>query len=408
MKKRFTRRDILTIGAAGAAGATGAAGAASSFGRLAFGPTAAFAAGKDSALPQVPRKILGKTGEAIPILLFGGAMRLDPRFDPKLAEAMRFGVDYFDAADCYGGGSCEPAVGAFHTRAKIRDKIWITSKSDAHDPKGFEKTVNESLQKLKTSYINLYFLHALENADFLNKDLEKVVARLKKEGKIRHFGFSCHNANVPELLEKAAVTPWVESVMFRYNFRQYGDKALNKAMDAAHKADVGLIAMKTQGSEASFADAWKKFEKTGKWNKFQAVLKAVWADPRITAAVSHMDNFKKLKENIAAAVDKTELGALDRRAIEKYAAETRSLACDGCDHLCREAVGGAIPVGTVMRYVMYHEAYGEVDEARALFAKLPAETRSRLKVLNFERANDACPHGVNVAEHLARAQALLA
>ena len=29
--------------------------------------------------------------------------------------------------------------------------------------------------------------------------------------------------------------------------------------------------------------AWKKFQKTGKWNKFQSVLKAVWADDRIAA-----------------------------------------------------------------------------------------------------------------------------
>ncbi len=159
----------------------------------------------------------------------------------------------------------------------------------------------------------MYFLHALKDADFLNDELKTTVERLKKEGKIHHFGFSCHDGNVVELLQPAAETPWVESVMFRYNFRQYGDKKLNQAIDACAKANVGLIAMKTQGSEASFQDAWKKFEQTGKWTKHQAVLKAVWADDRITAAVSHMDTFEKLKQNIAAAVDKTDLGAVELR-----------------------------------------------------------------------------------------------
>lgn len=46
--------------------------------------------------------------------------------------------------------------------------------------------------------------------------------------------------------------------MFRYNFRQYGNKELNTAIDACAKADVGLIAMKTQGSESGIADAWKR------------------------------------------------------------------------------------------------------------------------------------------------------
>lgn len=65
--------------------------------------------------------------------------------------------------------------------------------------------------------------------------------------KLRHFGFSGHAGNVAELLHKAAKAPWLESVLFRYSFRSYGDKELNAAIDAAHKAGVGLIAMKTQG-----------------------------------------------------------------------------------------------------------------------------------------------------------------
>ena len=44
-------------------------------------------------------------------------MNLDQVFDPKLAEAYRFGVNYFDTADCYNGGS-ETAIGNFVDRAK--------------------------------------------------------------------------------------------------------------------------------------------------------------------------------------------------------------------------------------------------------------------------------------------------
>src|SRR5688500_16820668 len=123
--RKLSRRELITIGTA----ATGLAVAAS-----AGTAGVAQAQPKEEALPQVPRRVLGKTGQQIPILLFGGAMKLDPRFDPKMAEALRFGVNYLDAADCYGGGTCEPAVASFHTLAKNRDKLWITSKSDEHDP----------------------------------------------------------------------------------------------------------------------------------------------------------------------------------------------------------------------------------------------------------------------------------
>ena len=388
-KRGWSRRDVLKIGGAG------------SLATLAIGERRAYA-GPDRSLPQIPRRTLGKTGEKIPILLLGAAMKLDPRFDPKLAEGLRFGANYIDAADCYGGGTCEPAVAAFHTRAKVRDKLWITSKSDAHDPAGFEQTLQTSLQKLKTDRVEMYYLHALKDGSLLTKELQTLVAKLKKDGKIRFFGFSCHADNVAELLQVAAKTPWVDSVMFRYNFRQYGDKELNAGIDAAHKAGVGLIAMKTQGSEASFRDGWKKFEKTGKWNKHQAVLKAVWADERITAAVSHMDTLEKLKQNIAAALDTTKLTANEVEALQRYAEATRSMACDGCEHLCNPSVAAPVQIGTTMRYLMYHDTYGNQDEARTLFDELPADAR-RLQGVDYRAATDACPNGIDIARHMARA-----
>jgi len=362
------------------------------------------AAGED--LPQVPRRVLGKTEQSVPILLMGGGMKLDERFDPKLAECMRFGVNYFDAADCYSGGTCETAVGNFVTRIGNRDGVWITSKSDAHDPKGMVATLDAGLEKLKTDYVNLYFLHMLEDPSFINDDLRKTVEKLKNDGKIRYFGWSCHHGNVAELLHLAAKTEWIDAVMFRYNFRQYGEKELNEAMDAAHKANVGLIAMKTQGSEASFADAWQKFEKTGKWTKHQAVLKAVWADERISAAVSHMDTFEKLRQNIAAALDMEDLGQADWDALKQYADATRQYACDGCDHICGPAVDAPVEIGATMRYLMYHDLYGQRDEARALFKALPKEARDYQHV-DFEPANRACPHGLNIAWHMKRAAEVL-
>ncbi len=358
---------------------------------------------KAEKLPQVPRKKLGKTGQDVPILLMGGAMNLDQRFDPKLAECLRFGVNYFDVADCYAGGTSETAVGNFHTRLGNRKDLWITSKSDRHDPEGFEATVNTSLQRLKTTWVDLYFLHALKDANYLNADIAKLAEKLKKEGKIKYFGFSCHSGNVTELMQKASKLSYVDAIMFRYNFRKYGDKELNAAIDACAKANIGLIAMKTQGSEASFSQAWRKYEKTGKWTKHQAVLKAVWADERIPAVVSHMDTFDKLKQNIAAAVDRSELSVVERDALNKYADATRAFACDGCDHICNPAVQAPVQIGSTMRYLMYSDVYGQGDWAKELFqTRLPPEAQ-RLTGVDFSGANDACPHGVDVAYHMGRA-----
>jgi uncharacterized protein len=385
------RRELLRAGSVAAAGA-------------ALGTLAPRDALAEEPAPQVPRRRLGKTGKEIPILLMGGAMQLDQVLDPKLGEALRHGINYFDTADCYAGGTSETAVGSFVARTKTREKVWITTKSDQWDAAGLQKTFATSLQRLKTDRVEMLFLHQLDDPKPLgDSEVARTAERLKKEGKIGSFGFSCHSGNVVELLNKASKLSWIDAIMFRYSFRQYGDKALNEAIDACAKADIGLIAMKTQSSESS-PDHWKKFQQGGRWSKHQAVLKAVWEDKRIAAAVSHMDNFDKLMANIAAAVDKTKLGALDRQRLEQYAHATRAYACDGCEHLCNPAVEQQAPVqiGTTLRHLMYHDVYGQQDEARRRFALLPEASR-RLAGVDFSLANAACPHGVDIAAHMARA-----
>lgn len=355
----------------------------------------------------MPRRKLGKTGQQIPILLQGGSMSWNTKWDPKLPEAVKNGITYFDAASVYSGGTNELAIGSFVERTKLRDRIWITSKSELHDPAGFEQRLGESLARLKTSYVDMYYLHAVEDPAVLSAALRQKIAGLKKQKKLRFFGFSCHHGNVAELLEVAAKTGWVDSVMFRYNFRQYGNKPLNRAMDACVKAGVGLIAMKTQGSAVSFEQQWQKFQQTGKWTRPQAVLKAVWADERITAAVSDMDSLEKIRENAAAARDGGKLGQLDVEALQRYALATRSIACDGCDHLCGATLARPIRVATTLRYLMYHDSYGQREAARALYQALPESAR-RIEGLDFTTASAACPNGLDLARHLARAARVLA
>ncbi|MCA9672315.1 MAG: aldo/keto reductase [Myxococcales bacterium] len=356
--------------------------------------------------PQVPTRTLGRTGKKIPILLVGGSIRLDMRFDPKLAECFRYGVNYFDVADCYAGGTSETAVGNFLKRANLRKKSWITSKSDATDPAGFEATVNQTLKKMQTNYIDMYFLHGIDNPAVLSPAMKAMQAKLKKQGKIHFFGFSCHGGNVVDCLNKAVQVGYVDAIMFRYNFRQYGNSALNKAMDACHKANIGLIAMKTQGSASSFKGKWSPLVRSGKWTPHQAVLKAVWNDKRITAAVSKMDTLTKVRQNIAAALNRKKLSQREMDALIRYAKATQHLACDGCDHICHPAAGTALDIGSTMRFLMYHDVYGDHDEARALYRALPAAARD-VSGADLAAAHKACPNNMDIAWHLARARTVL-
>jgi uncharacterized protein len=389
-KTALSRRHLLTLGGVAAAAPL-------------LGEGAAFA--KDA--PKVPRRTLGKTGQKIPILLLGGGAGFDPKFDPKIARALQHGIDYIDAARAYAGGTCETNAATTLERLQVLDKVWITSKSEAFDAAGLERNVETSLGNLRRKSVDLYFLHGIEDPAILDdRALFASVDKLKKAGKIKYFGFSCHDGTVAQLLTKAAGISAIDAVMFRYNFRTYGNKELNLAIDAAHKANVGLIAMKTQGAEASFEEAWKKFEKTGKWTKHQAVLKAVWSDARISAAVSHMDSLEKLQQNIAAAVDDQKLGHNDWSAIERYAQATRGEACDGCGHICSSAVARPVNIATTLRCVMYHDVYGDAEKARRVYSQLPALARDAAGI-DFSAASRVCPNGIDVGRLMERAQQIL-
>jgi predicted aldo/keto reductase-like oxidoreductase len=213
----------------------------------------------------------------------------------------------------------------------------------------------------------------------------------------------------------AAKLDWVDAVMTTYNFQVMNSPKMQEAVQACEKAGIGLVAMKSQGgspgakrppSEAK-RELVDRFLKRGFTDK-QAKLKAVWETPQIASLCSQMPNLTILSANVAAALDQTKLAREEFEALRQYALETRSGYCAGCGSICREAVGGAVPVNEVMRCLMYHHYYGEPDLARLTFAGLDEEIRQRLTEVDYSRAEQACPNRLEIAELMRQAAELLA
>ena len=175
--------------------------------------------------------------------------------------------------------------------------------------KMFEQQLNASLERLKTDHVDCYYLHGLAgNQIELLRDpgVKAAFEALKKQGKTRFCGLSCHDARLPEILEAAAECGWIDQVMFKYNFRDVGGRDrhddLQRAIDKAAKANLGLVAMKTQGGAINFPDKMADLQAKG-FKKEVAAVKTVWMDGRIHVAVSEMTTRSDLRENIAASGD---------------------------------------------------------------------------------------------------------
>ena len=400
MKMNSTRRSFLkTLAVAGA-------GALLSSNRSLAAPAAA----AKSSL-QVPKRPFGKTGVDVSILGMGTMYDIINN-QMNLKHSLDRGVTYWDTADCYEGGRAEKGIGKFFTsHPAARKDVFLVTKSDARDPGGMSTLLARSMERMKTDYIDLYFLHGIGNINEMDDNVKAWASRMKKEGKIKFIGFSTHK-NMESCLMGASKLGWIDGIMFSYNFRLMNKDGMKAAVDACTAAGIGLTAMKTQGggsvrieNESEINMAATFLEKG--FSDAQAKLKAVWEDTRIACICSQMPTVSILMANIAAAVDKTQLDAKDWRALEQYAEETRCSYCAGCSNLCSAAAAG-VPISDVMRHLMYYNSYGDRDLARAQFAALPQDLRTRMTALDYSAAEQACPHRLPIARLMKEAGELLA
>lgn len=401
----LTRRDFMkTIGLA----ALAVAGA---------GVTGALAAPEPPAAPAkastVPKRPLGKTGVEVSSLALGGM------FDTinnqlLLKQALKWGVTYWDTAESYGNGLSEEGYGRFFARnPEARKEIFLVTK--LHPGRGDStERLDKNLKRLQTPYVDMCFVHGLDEIGELTPAVKAWAAAVKQAGKIKFFGFSTH-ANMEDNLLGAAKLGWIDAVMFTYNFQVMHTPKMQKAIKAASQAGIGLVAMKSQAGRpgkheigaATKAEIVDRFLQRGFTDK-QAKLKIIWETPQIASICVQMPNLTILSANVAAALDQTKLAREEIDSLRRYALETRSYYCAGCGKICQEAVGGAVPVNEVMRCLIYHQYYGEPELARQVFAGLPEEVRQRLTEVDYTQAEQACPNGLAITALMRQAMAMLA
>ena len=374
--------------------------------------------------PQVPKRKLGKTGVEVPCLALGALFNLVEN-QIILEKCFQLGVHYWDTAPDYAGQNSERGIGKFISKhPQTRKKLFLVTKaSDAVTVADAEKALQASLKRMNTKYIDLYYImdrmagpgyvgHGLSDPAKLTDDLREWVKSAKKRKLIRFFGFSTHK-NMAKCLAAAAKLGWIDVAMTTYSFRIMQDPELQASIEAAHKAGIGLIAMKTQGRPQEKIETEKDkklaeyFLQRG-FTEGQAKIKAVLQDKRFSSACVGMENVGILTENVAATLDKTELTAADMAVFKEYAKATCSGYCAGCADICESALPDVPYVSDIMRYLMYYNSYGQQQRARELFARIPRNLRNRLLSMDFSLAEARCPQRLPIRELVAEAVSKLA
>ncbi len=359
----------------------------------------------------VPRRPFGRSGTKVSTLSLGGMFDiLNNRL--MLAKALEWGIDYWDTAEVYGGGRSEEGIGRWFARyPDSRKQVFLVTKLSLRKGSDFTPRLEACLKRLHTDYVDLLFVHGIRGIGDMPPHLESWSQAMKKAGKLRLFGFSTH-ANMEDCLEGAARLPWIDGIMFTYNYRLMHENRMKAAVEACYQAGIGLTAMKTQGGGPVMSDSDAELEMAGRFMQkgfthHQAKLMAIWEDKRIASICSQMPNLTILATNAVAAVDQTHLSQFDRNLLVKYDRETCSDYCAGCGRLCSEALDDRVPINDVMRCLMYAHSYQDLMLARSTFEMLPFQTKALLTQLDFSAAERSCPRNLPIGRMMREASKLL-
>lgn len=353
-----------------------------------------------------------------------GAMRLpvvdgdDSKIDEAAAfamvdEAMARGVNYYDTAWGYHNGNSELVMGKALARHP-REKFYLATKFPGYDLSNMgkvEEIFEKQLEKCQVEYFDFYLFH---NVCEMNIDAyldpkygtyDYLMAQ-KKNGRIRHLGFSAH-----------------------------GDYDVMKRFLEAYGKDMEFCQIQLNYLDWDFQDAKRKVELLNQWNipvwvmeplrggklaslapEDEAKLKALRPDegipawafrylqsiPSVVVTLSGMSNMEQMKENIATfemdkPLNETELETL--HAIAQGMVKKIVLPCTAC-HYCTSHCPQGLDIPNLLS--LYNEhcfTQGGFIAPMALSA-IPADKQPSA-CIGCRSCEAVCPQGIKISEAMA-------
>ena len=288
-----------------------------------------------------------------------GAMRLpvidgdDSRIDAAAAEemvayAMEHGVNYYDTAWGYHGGQSEIVMGNA-LKKYPRDKFYLATKFPGYDLTNFgkaEEIFEKQLEKCQVDHFDFYLFHNVceMNIDAYLDD-EKYgtydyLIRQKKNGRIRHLGFSAHGKYdvIKRFLE--AYGKDMEFCQLQLNYLDWTFQDAKAKVELLREYGIPVWVMEPLrgGKLASLSDQntqklkeLRPDEGTPAW-----AFRFLQSLPEVKVVLSGMSNMDQLKANIHTYEEDKPLNEEEMKTLLGVAdsmLEKKTLPCTAC-HYC--------------------------------------------------------------------------
>ena len=326
------------------------------------------------------------------------------------------GFTYFDTAHVYMGS--EQAIKKALVDRHPRESYTLATKLFAQSAptEGVaRKQFQTSLARTGAGYIDYYLLHSLMEGNY--KKYERMnlwgyVRDLKRQGLVRHLGFSFHGG--PDLLDQLLTRhPEVEFVQLQLNYADWEDRGIGSRAnyEVARAHDVSIVVMEPVKG-GSLAKPPRDVAKLLKGANPDASA-ASWAirfaaslDGIITV-LSGMSNLAQMDDNISYMRDFKPLDDAEREVIRQaqvLLGKSAAIPCTACRYCC-EGCPMQIDIPQVFAAMNLKLANGQLEEARAAYAAAigaPAAGNAA-DCVACGQCEQVCPQHLPIIERLAEA-----
>lgn len=263
----------------------------------------------------MPMTTLGKSGLRVSRYTVGGYhMRVRGQDEGVriIHRAMELGVNMFDSAWLYHNGASDETYGVALTPA-MRQNVYLMSKAHLYSRDEAMKQLEDTLRRMKTDYLDVWQCHQVVTHKEVDQilgpkgSLEAFVAA-KKQGKVRHIGFTGHADPTVHQRLLDSFDGW-ETVQHPVNLIDpHYLSFINTVLPNIRKKGLGLFAMKSN----AMGPITKNRIAT-----IQECLRFAWSQ-NIDTVVSGAETVQQLEENIGVlktlkVMSKEEMSALLER-----------------------------------------------------------------------------------------------
>lgn len=332
--------------------------------------------------------------------------------DKMVAYAMEHGANYFDTAYMYVEGKSENAIGEI-LKQYPRESFILTDKNPAYlvnSPADVHKLFNVQLKKCQVEYFDNYMVHNINKntlKNYRDNNMYDELLKLKKEGKIKHLGFSFHGD--PAMLKEVINEHKWDFCQLQINYLDWEVVNADELYIIADEANVPVIVMEPLrgGVLCNLPDkaAQKLKEKCPDQTQASFGLRWVANKPRVFTILSGMSNLQQLKENVDTFVNYKEFTQKEEETAHEIAQIIQSqgaINCTACKY-CMEVCPRGINIPAIFGlYNMYKG--NSAPNAGFMFVynynALEESTRAD-KCIKCGLCNKNCPQSLDIPKLLA-------